>query len=67
MLLAAGLALARRSGVALALAAGMGAAFGWWVGVEERHLERTFGGPYRGYLARTPRWLGLPHHGRPST
>lgn len=67
MLLVAGMALARRSGVALALAAGMAAAFGWWVPVEERHLERVFGDPYRRYLAQTPRWLGLPWCGRPGT
>lgn len=58
VLLVTGLALARRSGVALALTAGMAAAFGWWVPVEEHHLERAFGDPYRRYLAQAPRWLG---------
>lgn len=55
-----GLALARRSGVALALTAAMATAFRWWVPVEERHLERAFGDDYLSYRAQTPRWLGLP-------
>ncbi len=54
----AGLALARRSAVAAALAAGPAAAFRWWVPVEERHLAREFGDTYRAYKARAPRWLG---------
>lgn len=50
----AGLGLARRSGAAVALAAGAGAVFAWWVPVEENALRRTFGEPYQHYLARTP-------------
>lgn len=56
----AGLALARRSGLACLLAAGMAATYRWWVAVEEQHLARVFGDAYRTYRDRTPRWLGLP-------
>lgn len=56
----AGLALARRSGLACAFVAGMAAAYRWWIAVEEQHLERVFGDAYRTYRDRTPRWLGLP-------
>lgn len=55
-----GLGLARRSGAVVALAAGAGAVFAWWVPVEEGALRRTFGLPYEHYLASTPRWLGRP-------
>lgn len=55
-----GLALARRSGLALTLAAGIAAAYRWWVPVEEHHLDRTFGPTYRTYRDHTSRWLGLP-------
>lgn len=53
-----GLAWARRSLPAAALAVGAAGAFAWWVRVEERHLSRVFGVPYRRYCARTSRWLG---------
>jgi len=58
-----GLGLARRSGAVVALAAGAGAVFAWWVPVEESALRRTFGMPYQDYLARTPRWLGRSRRG----
>lgn len=63
MLALTGLGLARRSGAVLALAAGAGAAFAWWVPVEEIALRRAFGVPYERYLARTSRWLGPPRRG----
>ncbi len=56
----AGLGLTRRSVAVLELAAGVAAVFAWWVPVEERSLQQTFGEPYEHYLARTPRWLGRP-------
>lgn len=59
----AGLGLARRSGAVVALAAGAGAVFAWWVPVEESALRRAFGQPYEHYLARRPRWLGRPRRG----
>jgi protein-S-isoprenylcysteine O-methyltransferase Ste14 len=59
----AGLGLARRSGAVVALTAGAGAVFAWWVPVEESALRRTFGAPYEHYLAYTPRWLGRPRRG----
>jgi protein-S-isoprenylcysteine O-methyltransferase Ste14 len=55
-----GLALARRSPGAAALATAAAAAYRWWVPVEEAHLEATFSADYRNYRARTPRWIGLP-------
>jgi len=59
-----GLGMARRSGGVVALAAGAGAVFAWWVPVKERALRRTFGLPYEHYLAtHTPRWLGRPQRG----
>lgn len=57
MLLAGG-ALARRSPLGLALAAGAAGLFRWWVPVEERHLLRSHGRAYRDYLASAPRWVG---------
>lgn len=54
----AGLAWARRSARAGALAAGAAGALVWWVPVEERHLAKVFGVPYQRYLAATPRWIG---------
>lgn len=56
----AGLALLRRSPAALALTAGLAAAYRAWVPVEEAHLARHFGKPYRRYRATAPRWLGPP-------
>jgi protein-S-isoprenylcysteine O-methyltransferase Ste14 len=59
-----GLSLLRRSGLAVALAAGMGAALRHWVPVEEAHLSRQFGEPYERYKAVTARWLGIPRSSR---
>ena len=53
-------AATRRSGVAFALTAAYAAICAWWVRVEERALERTFGDEYRRFKASTPRWLGPP-------
>ena len=55
-----GLGVSRSSGAVVALAAGAGGVFAWWVPVEERALRSTFGPPYERYLARAPRWLGRP-------
>lgn len=63
LLALAGLGLARRSGAVLALAAGAGAVFAWWVPVEESALRRAFGEPYEHYLARTPRRFARPRRG----
>jgi protein-S-isoprenylcysteine O-methyltransferase Ste14 len=63
ILAAAGGASARRSGPAAGLAAALAAVYRWWVPVEEQALTRTFGQPYRTYLAATPRWLGTPWGG----
>lgn len=56
----AGLAVARRSATALALAGLAAGIYRWWVPVEERHLAVTFGQDYASYSDRTPRWLGWP-------
>jgi protein-S-isoprenylcysteine O-methyltransferase Ste14 len=63
-------------GLAVALTAGT-----WWswaalgafvvacavqVGIEEGHLEASFGEPYRSYRRQVPRWIGLPNNS-PST
>lgn len=61
-LIALGVALAGRSGAALVLAFGAAGVFAYWVGVEERALERRYGDAYRNYRARTPRWVGAPAH-----
>lgn len=53
-----GVAVARRSGNALALTAAAAAAFWWWVPVEERNLRRRHGTTYARFAASTPRWLG---------
>lgn len=53
-------ALARRSRVAAALAAGYGLVCAWWVRVEERALEREYSHEYRVFRSSTPRWLGVP-------
>lgn len=55
-----GTAVARRSAGGLALALTAAGMFAWWVPVEERHLERVFGEPYRTYRRSTSRWAGLP-------
>ena len=55
-----GLALARRSGAGLFLAAAAGASYAAWVPVEEEHLGHELGPAYEAYLSRTPRWLGRP-------
>jgi protein-S-isoprenylcysteine O-methyltransferase Ste14 len=59
-LLLCGLATARRSTPALALAAAYGGVARWWATAEERHLAATFGDAYARYRARTRRWLGRP-------
>lgn len=56
-----GVATARRSPMAGALAVAYGAVCAWWVPVEERALEREFGDDFRSYRASAPRWLGAPH------
>ena len=56
----AGLGLARRSAAVLGLAGAAALIFAWWIPVEERHLEQTFGDAYHRYRTRTPRWLGRP-------
>ncbi len=53
-----GLAVVRRSGAALGCAGMAAAAYTAWVPVEEVHLERTLGDPYRRYRGRTNRWWG---------
>lgn len=61
MLAACGLAVIGRSTLALAAAALVAIALWVWVvAVEEPHLARAFGGRYRSYRARTPRFLGRP-------
>lgn len=54
-----GVAMARRSGVALALAGALGIAYRAWIPTEERYLEQAFGAAYERYRHRTPRWLHL--------
>lgn len=61
-----GLAIARRSLPALALTAVLGAAYRAWAPIEEEHLARCFGAPYRRYRAATHRWFGLPRTAAPS-
>jgi protein-S-isoprenylcysteine O-methyltransferase Ste14 len=53
-----GLATARRSGAALALAGATAAIYAVWVPVEEEHLRSTIGDAYEQYLHKTRRWLG---------
>jgi protein-S-isoprenylcysteine O-methyltransferase Ste14 len=62
VLAGAGGAPARRSLAAGALAAGYAATCAWWVQVEERSLQRTFGQVYIQYKQSTLRWLGRPRH-----
>lgn len=54
----AGLAVARRSPLALGLAGGLAAIYRAWVPIEERQLVDQFGVIYRDYCARAPRWIG---------
>ena len=54
----AGVAVARRSGQALAGAAAMWGSFAAYVPTEERHLRRVYGAEYERFAARTPRYLG---------
>lgn len=61
-----GLALARRSPRALALAAVYPMAVSYWLPHEEAHLEDTFGSRYGDYRNRTPRWLGIRSSPMPS-
>jgi protein-S-isoprenylcysteine O-methyltransferase Ste14 len=56
--LVAGLAVARRSPTALALAAGLAATFRAFVPVEERQLADQFGAAYLRYRDHSPRWIG---------
>jgi protein-S-isoprenylcysteine O-methyltransferase Ste14 len=60
VLAGAGAAVARRSVPAAALTAGYAAICAWWVRVEERSLNRTFGHDYDRYQRRTPRWGVTP-------
>jgi protein-S-isoprenylcysteine O-methyltransferase Ste14 len=60
VLAGAGGALVRRSVSAAALTTGYAAICAWWVRVEERGLQRTFGPEYARYQRRTPRRLGRP-------
>ena len=59
-LVLAGTGLGSRSGSVLLHTAGVGLVFRSWVRVEERHLARQFGRPYRQYVDTTHRWLGVP-------
>jgi protein-S-isoprenylcysteine O-methyltransferase Ste14 len=52
-----GMAIARRGGASLALAASAGVAYAAWVPVEEEHLTHTLGEPYERYRRQTARWL----------
>lgn len=55
-----GVAAARRSPRALALAGVYPVAVGIWLPHEEAHLAETFGEAYRNYRRHTPCWLGRP-------
>jgi protein-S-isoprenylcysteine O-methyltransferase Ste14 len=55
-----GAALAGRSAKAVGLVAVYFLIHRLYFPFEERRLERVFGAEYRHYLARTPRFLGLP-------
>jgi protein-S-isoprenylcysteine O-methyltransferase Ste14 len=67
VVLLTGAALLRRSPAALALAGVAAAVYRAWVPAEEAHLSRTFGDDYDDYLARTPRWLGVPRGPEPAS
>lgn len=55
-----GLTVLRNSPATAALTVGLGATYRAWVPIEEEHLARHFGEPYRRYRDRTPRWAGHP-------
>lgn len=55
-----GLTLVYRSVPGLSLVAAFLFVHRLYFGIEEQHLERTFGEEYRSYKARTPRFLGFP-------
>ncbi|WP_438387829.1 methyltransferase family protein [Actinopolyspora saharensis] len=57
----AGLAVARGSGVAALLGAGVVACFRYWISLEEFYLDDKLGETYRQYRRRTHRWLGPPN------
>lgn len=58
-----------RSPIALLLALRQARRFAERVRADEVRLERIFGDEYRAYVARVPRWIGLPRvssvHGTP--
>lgn len=55
-----GLALARRSGLALLLTGGLAVTYRRWIPTEEQHLQRLFGARYIHYRNSTHRWFGRP-------
>jgi protein-S-isoprenylcysteine O-methyltransferase Ste14 len=55
-----GIALMGRSGLALLMSTVFAGIFLVYVRYEERHLEDVFGDPYRDYLQRSHRFVGLP-------
>jgi protein-S-isoprenylcysteine O-methyltransferase Ste14 len=60
----AGLAIARRSGLALGSTAFLAVAYDTWIRAEEAHLVETHGQPYRDYLDQAPRWSRTRRRGR---
>lgn len=59
-----GVALLGRSGAALVLVLLYGAGCLMWIRIEERSLERRFGGVYGSYRAQVPRFFRLRVHRR---
>lgn len=55
-----GLALTRRSGLALLLTGALAATYRRWIPTEEQHLQRLFGARYTSYRDGTHRWFGKP-------
>jgi protein-S-isoprenylcysteine O-methyltransferase Ste14 len=53
-----GLALARRSGLALAMTGLLALTYARWIPIEEEHLADTLGQPYNAYRRATRRWWG---------